>query len=90
MIKRTLIIAEAGVTVFFSNHADRSLYEAMDHAVVSIHGGGFLYTPLYREFAQLDQICHLPDERTILRFDQSPSPRRKLEKHNLPSKSCVR
>src|SRR5450759_2584457 len=35
----------------------------------------FFDTPLYREFAQLDEFARLPDESTILRF------RHRLEKH---------
>jgi transposase, IS5 family len=37
----------------------------------------FFDTPLYREFAQLDEYARLPDESTILRF------RHRLEKHKL-------
>jgi len=37
----------------------------------------FLDTPLYHEFAQLDEYTRLPDESTILRF------RHRLEKHKL-------
>ena len=37
----------------------------------------FFDTPLYREFAQLDEFGRLPDESTILRF------RRLLEEHKL-------
>ncbi len=37
----------------------------------------FFDTPLYREFAQLEELCRLPDESTILRF------RHRLEKHKL-------
>ena len=37
----------------------------------------FFDTPLYREFAQLDEFCRLPDESTILRF------RHRLETHKL-------
>jgi transposase, IS5 family len=37
----------------------------------------FFDTPLYREFAQLEEFGRLPDESTILRF------RRRLEKHKL-------
>ena len=37
----------------------------------------FFDTPLYREFAQLDEFTRLPDESTILRF------RHRLEKHKL-------
>ena len=37
----------------------------------------FFDTPLYREFAQLDEFGRLPDENTILRF------RHLLEKHKL-------
>ncbi len=37
----------------------------------------FFDTPLYREFAQLDEFSRLPDESTILRF------RHRLEKHKL-------
>ena len=37
----------------------------------------FFDTPLYREFAQLQEFGRLPDESTILRF------RRRLEKHQL-------
>jgi IS5 family transposase len=37
----------------------------------------FFDTPLYREFAQLDEWARLPDESTILRF------RHRLEKHKL-------
>ena len=39
----------------------------------------FFDTPLYREFAQLDEFGRLPDESTILRF------RHRLEKHKLAS-----
>jgi len=35
----------------------------------------FFDTPLYREFAQLEEFSRLPDESTILRF------RHRLEKH---------
>jgi len=37
----------------------------------------FFATPLYREFAQLEEFARLPDESTILRF------RHRLEKHKL-------
>ena len=37
----------------------------------------FFDTPLYREFARLDEFSRMPDERTILRF------RHRLEKHKL-------
>ena len=37
----------------------------------------FFDTPLYREFAQLDEFGRLPDESTILRF------RHRLERHKL-------
>jgi IS5 family transposase len=37
----------------------------------------FFDTPLYREFAQLEELGRLPDESTILRF------RHRLEKHKL-------
>ena len=40
-------------------------------------------TPLYREFAQLEEFTRLPDESTILRFGKTPSPRHRLEKHKL-------
>ncbi len=40
----------------------------------------FFDTPLYREFAQLDELTRLPDESTILRF------RHRLEKHKLAEK----
>ena len=40
----------------------------------------FFDTPLYREFAQLDEFGRLPDESTILRF------RHRLEKHKLAEK----
>ena len=38
---------------------------------------GFFDTPVYREFAQLEEFARLPDESTILRF------RHRLEKHKL-------
>ncbi len=46
---------------------------------LSDHGmeEAFFDTPLYREFAQLDQFSRLPDEPTILRFCH------RLEKHKL-------
>jgi IS5 family transposase len=37
----------------------------------------FFDTPLYREFAQLDEFGRLPDESTVLRF------RHRLEKYKL-------
>ena len=37
----------------------------------------FFDTPLHREFAELEEFVHLPDESTILRF------RHRLEKHKL-------
>jgi transposase, IS5 family len=37
----------------------------------------FFDTPLYREFAQLEELGRVPDESTILRF------RHRLEKHKL-------
>jgi len=37
----------------------------------------FFDTPLYREFAQLDEFGRLPDESTILRF------RHRLERYKL-------
>ena len=40
----------------------------------------FFDTPLYREFAQLEEFGRLPDESTILRF------RHRLEKHKLAEK----
>jgi transposase, IS5 family len=41
---------------------------------------GFFDVPLYREFAQLEQLARLPDESTILRF------RHRLEEHKLAEK----
>ena len=41
---------------------------------------GFFDTPVYREFAQLEEFARLPDESTILRF------RHRLEKHKLAEK----
>jgi IS5 family transposase len=43
----------------------------------------FFDTPLYREFAQLEEFGRLPDESTVLRFGKTPSPRHRLEKHKL-------
>jgi len=43
----------------------------------------FFDTPLYREFAQLDEYARLPDESTILRF------RHRLEKHKLAEQILV-
>jgi len=43
----------------------------------------FFDTPLYREFAQLDEFARLPDESTILRF------RHRLEKHKLAEQVLV-
>jgi IS5 family transposase len=43
----------------------------------------FFDTPLYREFAQLEEFERMPDESTILRFGKTPSPRHRLEKHKL-------
>ena len=40
----------------------------------------FFDTPLYREFAQLEELSRLPDESTVLRF------RHRLEKHKLTEK----
>ena len=40
----------------------------------------FFDTPLYREFAQLEELERMPDESTILRF------RHRLEKHKLAEK----
>ena len=40
----------------------------------------FFDTPLYREYAQLEEFGRLPDESTILRF------RHRLEKHKLAEK----
>jgi transposase, IS5 family len=40
----------------------------------------FFDTPLYREFAQLEELGRMPDESTILRF------RHRLEKHKLAEK----
>ena len=40
----------------------------------------FFDTPLYREFAKLEEFARLPDESTILRF------RHRLEKHKLSEK----
>ena len=40
----------------------------------------FFDTPLYREFAQLEDLARLPDESTILRF------RHRLDKHKLTEK----
>ena len=40
----------------------------------------FFDTPVYRQFAQLEEFARLPDESTILRF------RHRLEKHNLAEK----
>ena len=46
----------------------------------------FFDTPLYREFAQLEEFGRLPNESTILRFGKTPSPRHRLEKHKLAEK----
>jgi IS5 family transposase len=43
----------------------------------------FFDTPLYREFAQLEEFGRLPDESTILCFGKTPSTRRRLEKYKL-------
>ena len=43
----------------------------------------FFDTPLYREFAQLEEFGRLPDESTILRF------RHRLEKHKLAERILV-
>jgi IS5 family transposase len=43
----------------------------------------FFDTPMYREFAQLEEFSRLPDETTILRFGKTPSPRHRLEEHKL-------
>jgi transposase, IS5 family len=43
----------------------------------------FFDTPLYREFAQLEEFGNLPDESTILRF------RHRLEKHKLADEILV-
>jgi IS5 family transposase len=43
----------------------------------------FFDTPLYREFAQLDEFSRMPDESTILRF------RHRLEKHKLAEQILV-
>ena len=43
----------------------------------------FFDTPLYREFAQVEEFARLPDETTILRFGKTPSPRHLLEEHKL-------
>ena len=43
----------------------------------------FFDTPLYREFAQLQEFARLPDESTILRF------RHRLEKHKLAEQILV-
>ena len=43
----------------------------------------FVYTPLYLQFAQIEEFTRLPDESTILRFGKTPSPRHHLEKHKL-------
>ena len=40
----------------------------------------FFDTPVYRQFAQLEEFARLPDESTILRF------RHRLEKHKLSEK----
>ena len=46
-------------------------------------GEAFFDTPLYREFAQLEEFGRLPDESTILRF------RHRLEKHKLAEEILV-
>ncbi len=46
----------------------------------------FFDTPLYREFAQLEEFARLPDESTVLRFGKTPSPRHRLEKYKLAKK----
>ena len=43
----------------------------------------FFDTPLYREFAQLDEFSRLPDESTILRF------RHRLKKHKLAAQILI-
>jgi IS5 family transposase len=43
----------------------------------------FFDTPLYREFARLEEFARLPDESTILRF------RHRLEKHKLAEQMLV-
>jgi IS5 family transposase len=43
----------------------------------------FFDTPLYREFAQLEEFARLPDESTILRF------RHRLEKHKMAEQILV-
>jgi IS5 family transposase len=43
----------------------------------------FFDTPLYREFAQLEEFARMPDESTILRF------RHRLEKHKLAEQMLI-
>ena len=43
----------------------------------------FFDTPLYREFAQLEEFARMPDESTILRF------RHRLEEHKLAEKILI-
>ena len=43
----------------------------------------FFDTPLYREFAQLEEFARLPDETTILRF------RHRLEEHKLADQILI-
>ena len=77
---------DRATAVFPANRAARSLNAAMVHAVRSWHGRSLFDTPLYREFAQLEEFGRLPDESTILRFGKTPSPRHRLEKHKLADK----
>jgi IS5 family transposase len=49
----------------------------------------FFDTPLYREFAQLEEFARMPDESTILRFGKTPSPRHRLEEHKLAEQMLI-
>ncbi len=63
-------------SLFVDEHASHPLH-AMVHFVCPAMKEAFFDTPLYREFAQLQEFGRLPDESTILRF------RQRLDKHKL-------
>jgi transposase, IS5 family len=65
-----------GLQTMLRTHFMQQWFSLSDHAMEE----AFFDTPLYREFAQLQELSRLPDESTILRF------RHRLEKHKLTEK----
>ena len=75
--------SQRSATVCLANHAAHLLHATVVTLSDPAMEEAFVDTPLYRQFAQIEEFTCLPDESTILRFGKTPSPRHRLEKHKL-------